>query len=158
MTKLAVLDSTVQKTHKWLRDIKEELSLADEQAAYVALRATLHAWRDCLNTDGAAQFGAQLPMLVRGLYYEGWNPRTGPPRIGNTWHFLDAVRHELRDHLELQDAAYVIEAVLRVVDRYVSAGEIDKIVSSLPREMRELWPKQQVAPGEDASTAVDTSS
>jgi uncharacterized protein (DUF2267 family) len=145
MTKLAVLDSTVQKTHEWLRDIKEGLGLDDEQAAYTALRATLHALRDCLNTDEAAQFGAQLPMLVRGLYYEGWNPSAGRPRIENTRNFLDAVRHELRGHLELRDAAHVVKAVLGVVDRYVSAGEIDKIISSLRSEMRELWPEQQPA-------------
>lgn len=148
MTKLAVLDSTVQKTHEWLRDIREELGLDDEQAAYSALRATLHALRDCLNADEAAQFGAQLPMLVRGLYYEGWNPSASRPRIGNTRGFLDAVRHELREHLELQDAAHVIKAVLGIVDRHVSAGEIDKVVSALPCEMWELWPKQQAAPGQ----------
>jgi len=145
MTKLAVLDSTVQKTHEWLRDIKEELGLDDEQAAYLALRATLHALRDCLSTDQAAQFGAQLPMLVRGLYYEGWNPSAGRPRIGNVQNFLDSVRHELRVYLELQDAAHVVKAVLSVIDRYLSTGEIDKIVSSLCREMWELWPKQQPA-------------
>jgi len=145
MTKLAVLDSTIQKTQEWLRDIKDELGLDDEQAAYVALRATLHALRDCLDTNEAAHFGAQLPMLVRGLYYEGWNPLAPRPRIGDTPTFLDAVRRELREHLDLQDAAHLVKAVLRAVDRHVSAGEIDKVVSALPFEMWELWPKRQQA-------------
>ncbi len=146
MTKLAVLDATVQKTHEWLRDISEELGLADERAAYVALRATLHALRDCLNIDEAVRFGAQLPMLIRGLYYEGWKP-TGLPRLRDRQSFLDAVRHEIMDYLELPDTAHVVSAVLGVADRYLSAGEVDKIASSVPFEMWKLWPKQEPAPG-----------
>jgi uncharacterized protein (DUF2267 family) len=144
VTKVAVLDST-QKTREWLRDIRDELGIDDDQAAYAALRATLHAVRDCLNTDEAAQFGAQLPMLVRGLYYEGWNPPVGRPRIGDANGFLAAVRHELREHLELQDAAHVANAVLGVVDRYTSAGEVDRVVAGLPWQMEELWPRQKPA-------------
>jgi uncharacterized protein (DUF2267 family) len=67
MTKLSVLDTTVQKTHEWLRDIKEGLGFDNDRAAYAALRATLHGLRDLLATDQVARFGAQLPMLVRGI-------------------------------------------------------------------------------------------
>ncbi len=80
MTKLDVLDTTVQKTHEWLRDIKDELGFDNDHAAYAALRATLHGLRDLLVTDQVARFGAQLPMLVRGIYYEGWNPELAGSR------------------------------------------------------------------------------
>jgi len=42
----------------------------DERRAYNALRAVLHALRDRLTTEEIAQFGAQLPTFVRGVYYE----------------------------------------------------------------------------------------
>ncbi len=148
MAKLAVLDSTIQKTHEWLRDIKDELGLDDEQPAYVALRATLHALRDCLDAHGAAHFGAQLPMLIRGLYYEGWNPPSDRPRLGDRRNFLDAVRREIMDYLELPDTARVVGAVLGVIDRHVSAGEIGKVMSALPANMRELQSKQPPVAGQ----------
>lgn len=139
MTKVGVLDATIHKTHEWLRDIKEGLGLDDDRAAYAALRASLHALRDLLTTQHVAQFGAQLPTVVRGIYYEGWQP---PPRqMGERQgqDFLEAVRRELHEHLELHDAERVARIVFSVVTARVAPGEVEKIMHSLPRELRALW-------------------
>lgn len=141
MTKLGVLDTTVQKTHAWLRDIKEGLGFDNDRAAYSALRATLHGLRDLLTTDQVALLGAQLPLLVRGIYYEGWDP---PPPTDGARHrheFLEDVRRELREHLELRDAEHVARIVFGVLETHVTPTVIDKIVHSLPRDVRALWPQ-----------------
>ena len=140
MTKVAALDSTLQKTHEWLRDIKTDLGFDNDRAAYAALRATLHGLRDLLGTDQVALLGAQLPMLVRGIYYEGWNPVATPGGPRHRGDFLEVLRHERRDHLELRDVGRVASIVLGVIQAHVSAGEIEKIVHALPREVRALWP------------------
>ena len=139
MTKVAALDATVQKTHEWLRDIKSELGFDNDRAAYAALRATLHGLRDLLGTDQVALLGAQLPMLVRGMYYEGWNPAAAGAR--HRGDFLETLRHELRDHLELRDVRRVAGIVLGVIQAHLSAGEVEKIVHALPKEVRALWPE-----------------
>ena len=141
MTKVAALDSTLQKTHEWLRDIKTDLGFDNDRAAYAALRATLHGLRDLLGTDQVALLGAQLPMLVRGIYYEGWNPAPAPGGARHRGDFLEVLRHELRDHLELRDVGRVASIVLGVIQAHVSAGEIEKIVHALPREVRAMWPE-----------------
>lgn len=139
MSKVGVLDSTVRKTHEWLRDIKDGLGLDNDRAAYAALRATLHGLRDLLGTDQVAQFGAQLPILVRGIYYEGWNPPSSLRAERRRHDFLEAIRQELREHLELCDAEHVARVVFDVVTMHVAPGEIEKIARSLPREVRALW-------------------
>jgi uncharacterized protein (DUF2267 family) len=68
-----VFDRTLYKTHTWLKEIMEVLGTEDRHRAYMALRAVLHALRDRLTVEEVAQLGAQLPMLIRGLYYEGWD-------------------------------------------------------------------------------------
>jgi uncharacterized protein (DUF2267 family) len=65
---LEVFDRTVHKTNIWLKDLIEMLDCGDRHEAYLALRATLHAPRDRLTIEEAAQFAAQLPMLIRGFY------------------------------------------------------------------------------------------
>ena len=76
---LAVLDHTVQETNIWLKAVAEQLQL-DRHDAYIALRAVLHALRDRLPPEVAVHLGAQLPMLVRGLYYEGWHMAGKPTK------------------------------------------------------------------------------
>lgn len=70
-----VLASTVQKTKLWIRDVMLELEWDDAPIAYHGLRAVLHALRDRLTIHEAADFASQLPMLLRGMFYEGWHRR-----------------------------------------------------------------------------------
>jgi uncharacterized protein (DUF2267 family) len=74
ITGLEVFDTTLQKTNEWLQEIMQEFGTENRQQAYAALRATLHTLRERLPTEETAHLGAQLPMLIRGIYYEGWHP------------------------------------------------------------------------------------
>lgn len=87
-TGLDVFDTTIQKTNNWLNELMELAGLQQRQGAYLALRATLHALRDRLPVDEVAQLGAQLPMLVRGFYYEGWDPTPKPVRARHKEEFV----------------------------------------------------------------------
>ncbi len=77
-TGLDTFDKTVQESNLWLKDVMERLNTNDRHHAYSTLRAVLHALRDRIGPESAAHLGAQLPMLLRGLFYEGWDP-TGKP-------------------------------------------------------------------------------
>src|SRR5262249_57626595 len=111
-------------------------------AAYAALRATLHGLRDQLATDHVARFGAQLPMLVRGIYYEGWDPPSPAAGGRERTDFLESLRHELRDHPELRDPERAARLVFTVIAMHVAPGEVRKISHALPRELRALWPQK----------------
>ena len=135
-TGLDVFDTTIHKTRQWLNEIEVELGLDDRHLAYTALRAVLQTLRDRLTAEEAVQLGAQLPMLVRGLYYEGWTPHGKPVK----WHreeFLAVIRSASRalDDIDPEDIARV---VLGVLARHVSAGEIKDVRNILPEDIREL--------------------
>ncbi|NRP74849.1 hypothetical protein ILFOPFJJ_05772 [Ensifer psoraleae] len=65
-------DHTTQEGNMWLKAVAERLHFEGRRHAYSALRATLHALRDRLAPGDAVHFGAQFPMVIRGLYFEGW--------------------------------------------------------------------------------------
>jgi len=69
---VAALDHTVQLASVWLKRLGDEHNLDEKHHSYSALRAVLHATRDRLPPEAAVHFGAQLPILRRGIYYEGW--------------------------------------------------------------------------------------
>lgn len=139
MTKAAVIATSVQKTHEWLRDIEDELHFHSETAAYAALRATLHAVRDRLPVELVAHFGAELPMLIRGIYYDGWHPSAASLKAAHDEDFCDGIRRELQGHDELQHVDQVARAVLRVLDQRLEPGQIRHVVEALPEKTRRFW-------------------
>ena len=143
MTKAAVLDTSVQRTHEWLREISEELGFDNERAAYAALRATLHAVRDRLPVELVAHLGAELPLLVRGVYYDGWHPSSTRLREAHHADFCDSMRRELQAHDELQDVERVARSVLSVFDRRIEPGQIEHVLDALPKDARRLWRETQ---------------
>jgi CBS domain-containing protein len=81
----------------------------------------------------------KLPMLIRGLYYEGWDPSREPSRVRHQQEFFDLVSAELKDHHELRDARRVTRIVFGVLGKHLSPGEKEKVLLALPEELRELW-------------------
>jgi uncharacterized protein (DUF2267 family) len=136
---LEVFDTTIQKTNIWINDLMKVLSWQDRHKAYLALRATLHALRDRLTVDEVAHLGAQLPMLIRGFYYEGWDPSHKPLRERHKEQFLAHIEHEFPGD-DCVDPERVARSVFTVLAMRVSEGEIEDVKHVLPAEMRDLWP------------------
>ncbi len=131
---------TVQKTNEWLNELRSDLGWDDQHKAYAALKAVLHALRDRLTVEEAVELGAQLPMLVRGFYYEGWRPAGKPRKERHLEEFLSHVEGELGRRFE-PPFEPIVEAVFRLLDHRVTAGEIEDVKGLLPRQVRSLWPE-----------------
>ncbi|MEW6380829.1 MAG: DUF2267 domain-containing protein [bacterium] len=138
MTGLDVFDTTVHKSNAWLKDVMEELGWHDRHKAYLALRSTLHALRDRLLPDESVEFAAQLPMLIRGLYYEGWQPTKTPNKKRHKEEFLASILGYFETDPDV-DPEEVARAVFRVLTKRISSGEIQDIKHLFPAELRELW-------------------
>ena len=139
MTHISVFDKTEQKTMNWIKCVSANMGSTDMQRSYTILRAVLHATRDRLGPDEAVHFGAQLPMLVRGFYYEGWHPSDKPRRYRHKAQFLDEIHEKVPtlDHTQLERAA---TAVFETLEREMPGGELEQVRHALPRELRSLWP------------------
>jgi uncharacterized protein (DUF2267 family) len=129
-------DHVIIKTRQWLTEIAGGLDGADMARAWRVLRAVLHALRDRLPLDVLAHFSAQLPMLVRGAMFEGWDPTGKPERI-DRGEFLVRVRREA--HLDsITEAKQAVEAVVAVLWTHVSEGVMRPVAESLPRTYEDL--------------------
>jgi uncharacterized protein (DUF2267 family) len=135
MPEADIIDRSVEKAHIWLNELSEELGTDDHQAAYRVLRAYLHAVRHRLTVNEAAQLAAQMPELIRGIYYEDWVPARTPLKYRTIDEFLQRVADEAKLKGETE-ASYACSAAARVLRRHVSAGEIDDVVAVFPEEMR----------------------
>ncbi len=140
-TGLDSFDTTVQKTNVWLHEIMDDLNWDDRHRAYLALRAVLHTLRDRLTAEEAVEFGAQLPMLIRGLYYEGWNPAGKPDKTLHHDEFLARVREAFRFDPEI-DEEKVVRTVFHILVKRISAGELQDIRDNLPKDLLGFWEQE----------------
>ncbi len=141
---IEALISSMQKTNEWIRDVAQELGDDNRHHAYAALRATLHTLRDRLSLEQSAHLSAQLPLVLRGTYFEGWRPGITPQRFRSQEDFFENVRREMRDTTPLfrERCEDAVTASLAVIARYVDIGTSNKLMDSLPRDLRALWPAQ----------------
>ena len=150
-TQPSVFETTLQKTNVWLRDICDLLHWDDHQKAYHGLRAVLHALRDRLPVPEAAHLGAQLPMLIRGFYYDEWKPGSNPVKIKTAQEFYDAVRTHFAADQNVNPMR-LTQAVLQVLASNLSPGELEKLRGIFPPHLREIWPLETA--GADLSDYV----
>ena len=136
-TGLEVFDKTLQTTHIWLNEICDALG-PDKQVAWKVLSTVLHKLRDRLPVELSAHLGSQLPLLVRGVYYDQYEPDRQPSACGTPEEFTAEVAEWLSDIRPI-DPDEAIRAVFAVLARHVSEGQIAKVRNALPKGIRMLW-------------------
>lgn len=142
-TGLEVFDKTLHETNHYLNIVLREMGTDDRRVALAALRATLHALRDRLMAMDAVHLGAQLPMLLRGLYYEDWRPAEAFAKERHAKEFLAHVEALLPP--QLKDYAEVCcRAALAAIEGNIDPGETHKVQMQLTQELRQLWPHPAV--------------
>jgi uncharacterized protein (DUF2267 family) len=143
-TGLETFDRTIHETNEWLRIVMAELKTNNRHQAYIALRASLHALRDRIGQEHAVHFAAQLPILLRGVFYEGWRPSETPTRERRLDDFLAYVESILGPKSGL-DSAEAVRAGFAAIAWSVSSAEVLKLINVLPRDLRVLWPDYMFA-------------
>lgn len=141
---LEVFDKTLQTTHIWLDELMEEIG-PDRQVAWHVLGAVLRAIRDRVPIELAAHLGSQLPLLVRGIYYDQFRPSEQPQRSRSLDEFLKGIGEELANTRPV-NAEDATRAVFQILSRHVNRGQIDKVRASLPEEVRAIWHDDPNAP------------
>ena len=141
---LEIFDQAAHEANEWLRIVMAHLNTANRRQAYVALRASLHALRDRIGPELAVHFGAQLPVLLRGVFYEGWRPAETPTRERRLDDFLAYVESILGSKSGL-DPADAVRAGFAAIAWSVSPAEVLRLIDVLPYELKSLWPDYMFA-------------
>lgn len=141
------LSHATQQVQEWLNDLASRPPFENAEQAYSHLRAVIHAVRDRLTAEEVAHFGSQLPMIVRGFYFEGWRPAQAPNDFDTVDEFFQHVNASLDGG---QAAAKVdvpagTETVLAFLADHVDPGELRHVTDQLPPAIAELFPDAVVS-------------
>ncbi|MFW5653250.1 MAG: DUF2267 domain-containing protein [Planctomycetota bacterium] len=138
MSTVGAVDHTVQLTHEWLKDLRQIGEFDSDEQAWSALRAVSQAVRDRLTVDEASHLAAQLPCLIRGVYFEGWSPSNVPVKARSRDQFLGLVNEKMSGGTSIAPQ-HAAEAVFRLLNDRITPGEVDDVRHMLPLEVQELW-------------------
>jgi uncharacterized protein (DUF2267 family) len=139
-TGVSAFDTTIQETNCWLSALVQRLGSDGRQDAYAGLRASLHVLRDRLPGEMVMALSAQLPMLLRGLFLEGWRPGRPPTDARTAAAFAQQVSAELPLDYPFTGEE-TARAVFEVLTERVGPGLPEKLKLHLPRALHALWPE-----------------
>jgi uncharacterized protein (DUF2267 family) len=132
-------DAEVQEANAWIKEIDQRLNVGDPHAARHALRAVLHALRDRIGPAESVGLAAQLPLVIRGLFFEGWRPAAAATSEGTRAGFLAHVSQCMAPGTLFRPEA-AVDAVLHTLWNQLDPGEVAKLRSVLPASIAALWP------------------
>ena len=142
---LAAFDSTLEKTHQFINDVAEQIKIDDKHIAFIGIKAVLHALRDRIPLEEAAQLGSQFPVLLAGFYYQGWKPAATPTKERSLTAFIDKVKSNLPEGDYPLEIETLVRGVFAILSQWVTKGEIDDVVNMLPEDVQSLWPETVTA-------------
>jgi uncharacterized protein (DUF2267 family) len=132
------LGEALIETENWISDLEQRLGWHDRGKVCAALLGSLHALRDNLPRDEAVFVGAQMPALLRGLYYEGWHPAARMPAKSRRA-FLERIEEAVH-HDPGIDAEQVAHAVFALLAARMPASEVEDAKAATPNSLRSFWP------------------
>lgn len=122
----------------WINDIADHMrSPGRTDWALSALRAVLHTLRDRTTIEEVFHLSAQLPVLIRGIYFEGYKPSNKPVKL-NSEEFVNLIKKRIGPGVDVP-VAESIRAVIWVLYEKTSPGELSDIRGSMPKDIQKLW-------------------
>lgn len=134
---ITAFNNALKKANEWLTELKEIGNFNNEEQAYSALRSVLHALRNRLITDEAVHLGSELPMIIRGVYFEGFDLKN-PSRKDDIEEFINTISTEMRKAALTISPEKAAQAVFALLESKISAGEINDVRNMLPKNIRKL--------------------
>ncbi|KAB2867341.1 MAG: DUF2267 domain-containing protein, partial [Bauldia sp.] len=95
-TSITVFTQAAQQAQQWVNELADDLDWT-ERRAYHLLRSVLHAIRDWLPQHEMTDLAAQLPALIRGIYFEGWRPLDTPVENRKKEDFIARIQSAFAD-------------------------------------------------------------
>lgn len=137
-THIAGLDRSIHKTNVWLDELAQQFGGAEHrEKAYVALRSVLHAIRDRLMPEESAHFASHFPLLVAGVYYDGYKPGRRPEKPRSKEVFLQQIEEAFGPESNV-DPRMAIEAVFVLLWTHLPEGQMDHVTRTLPSGIADL--------------------
>lgn len=132
----------VEKSDAFLKEVAEALGDPnDMDKAYRVFRAVTHAIRDNITPEENLHLISQLPMMIKAIYIDNW--KITDDNIRHRDAFIARVQqynttNNQRDLHTPDQTGDAIQKVFGILKKHVSKGEIEDVLSMMPKEVQPL--------------------
>ena len=137
-------DAYINKANTFIKEVAIEIGEPDNKdKAGRVLRAVLHALRSRLTAEESIHMLAQLPLLIKGVFVDGWHLSPINHEEPTYSDFLSEVKKYggvlgEKDFDNDENSIRMIRGVLHVLRKYMSEGEMRNLKFQLPEEIAEV--------------------
>jgi uncharacterized protein (DUF2267 family) len=145
-----MFEEWTHKGNEFIKEVSNEMEIEDNRSTLRIIKAVLHSLRDRLTAFEAKDLVAQLPMLLKAVWCDGWIPGKIPDKsIKKKEDLFERVLYSseivpLKDLENVEDAKKAVIAIFSVLKRHLSQGEIDDIATQFPEDIKVLWLQPKV--------------
>jgi uncharacterized protein (DUF2267 family) len=137
---IKTLKKTFAHTEVFVKKLMDTNKFRTPDHAFVLLKATMKTLRDRIGPGEALHLGGQLPALLRGYYFEGYDLRNlqGPILKSKT---SQAFFGQVRDYLgayDFMDLEILVPIAMNIILDGIDQGESEQIVHQLPKDLQNL--------------------
>jgi uncharacterized protein (DUF2267 family) len=139
-------ENSANEAYAFINKLAQALGHPEEvNRSYIILRAVLHVIRDRITISESFDLISQLPLLLKGVYVEGWKYYEKPPL---NFQKIEEMKEEVKKHQEQygevkfdwqRSTEEIIAITLDTMKRYFSNGQIEHIKGQMPKEVQELF-------------------
>lgn len=123
-----------------LKKMMNSGEFTNPNSAFVVLRATLKALRDRVTPGEAFHLGGQLPALLRGYFFEGFD-LSNVERSKSSSKSIEGFLQDIRNHLggyDYLDLEKLVPVAMNVILTSIDQGEAEQVISQLPKDIQSL--------------------
>ncbi|HEV8286179.1 MAG TPA: DUF2267 domain-containing protein [Chitinophagaceae bacterium] len=139
-----VFDNHCQEANRFIKDLALQLGSPDDtDHAIRILRCVFKALRRRIIPDESLHIISQLPLILKGLYVDGWDINEPLSEAKTFDEFLFDIRNNTEtsasvDFANDELARKKITTVFSALKEFVSEGELNHIRDELPKEIAEI--------------------
>ena len=138
-----LFDKQCQEANHFIKDLAMQLGTPEDiDHAVRVLRYVFRALRRRLVPDESLHIVSQLPLILKGIYVDGWNIYEPLSEAKTFDEFLYDIRNNERkadvDFTNYDLAKKKISAVFNALKKIISGGELDHFRDELPKELAEM--------------------
>ena len=139
MPKTRELENAVEETEAWVDEFVALIAWHNRDLAFTALVSALHAFRDSMPWDEAANIAAYFPPLLRGIYFEGWHPASRSLPLTTKSVFFERIRDAVHQNPGVE-SEQVVRALFSLLAKRMPQSELEDLKALAPEELHAYWP------------------